>query len=180
MTERKITKSDCKYYRESDGSCLNFTYVGEYDPCTDGDLEHCYEKFPHFFNKKLQEMTENKRFEIKPSAIYNNRYVIHDSKKEYTFPVLDSTLNYMFCKALNELAEENKELQFRVNLLQEEVNEFYRGARENTNMVGQLKRENKELKLQLDAFKDKLCELGVSDVKLYGKRYYTELEEWLE
>ena len=51
MTERKITKSDCKYYRESDGNCLNFTYVGEYDPCTDGDLEHCYEKFPHFFNK---------------------------------------------------------------------------------------------------------------------------------
>ena len=39
--------------------------------------------------------------------------------------------------------------------------------------------ENKELKLQLEAFKDKLCELGVSDVKLYGKRYYTGLEEWL-
>ena len=37
----------------------------------------------------------------------------------------------------------------------------------------------KELKLQLEAFKDKLCELGVSDVKLYGKRYYTGLEEWL-
>ena len=39
--------------------------------------------------------------------------------------------------------------------------------------------ENKELKLQLEAFKDKLCELGVSDVKLYGKRYYTGFEEWL-
>lgn len=55
MIERKITKSDCKYYRESDGNCLNFTYVGEYDPCTDGDLEHCYENFPHFFNKELKE-----------------------------------------------------------------------------------------------------------------------------
>ena len=43
-----------------------------------------------------------------------------------------------------------------------------------------LAEENKELKLQLEAFKDKLCELGVSDVKLYGKRYYTGLEEWLE
>ena len=62
MTERKITKSDCKYYRESDGNCLNFTYVGEYDPCTDGDLEHCYEKFPHFFNKD-ERMTE-KRFSL--------------------------------------------------------------------------------------------------------------------
>ena len=40
--------------------------------------------------------------------------------------------------------------------------------------------EIKELQLQVEAFKDKLCELGVSDVKLYGKRYYTGLEEWLE
>lgn len=40
-----------------------------------------------------------------------------------------------------------------------------------------LKKENRELKLQLEAFKDKLCELGVSDVKLYGKRYYTGLGE---
>lgn len=55
MTERKITKSDCKYYRDSDENCLNFTYVVEYDSCTDGDLEHCYEKFPHFFNKELKE-----------------------------------------------------------------------------------------------------------------------------
>ena len=50
----------------------------------------------------------------------------------------------------------------------------------NANMVGQFKRENKELKLQLEAFKDKSCELGVSYVKLYGKKYYTGLEEWLE
>ena len=64
MTERKITKSDCKYYRESDGNCLNFTYVGEYDPCTDGDLEHCYEKFPHFFNKELKEWLKNFRVGI--------------------------------------------------------------------------------------------------------------------
>lgn len=40
--------------------------------------------------------------------------------------------------------------------------------------------ENNELKIQLEAFQNKLCELGVSDVKLYGKRYYTGLEEWLE
>ena len=53
-------------------------------------------------------MTEDKRFEIKQSVMDNNRYVIHDSKKEYTFPVLDSTLNYMFCKALNELSDENE------------------------------------------------------------------------
>ena len=93
------------------------------------------------------------------------------AKKEYTFPVLDSTLNYMFCKALNELAEEKKELQFQCNYLQEEASEFYRGARENANMVGQLKKENKELKLQLEALKDKLCELGVSNGKRDDKRF---------
>ena len=62
-------------------------------------------------------MTENKRFEIKQSAMDNNRYVIHDSKKEYTFPVLDSTLNYMFCKALNELSDENEQLRKENDML---------------------------------------------------------------
>lgn len=32
--------------------------------------------------------------------------------------------------------------------------------------------ENKELKLQLEAFKDKLYELGVSDAKQYDKRFH--------
>lgn len=81
---------------------------------------------------------------------------------------------------LNKLYEENKKLRFQFNLLQEPANEFYRGARENANMVGQLKKENKELKLQLEAFKAKLCELGVPNVKRYGEIYHTGLEEWLE
>ena len=75
---------------------------------------------------------------------------------------------------LNKLYEENMKLQFQFNLLQEPVNEFYRGAKENANMVlvEQLKRENKELKLQLEAFKDKLCELGMSGSKQYDKRFH--------
>ena len=64
-------------------------------------------------------MTENKRFEIKPSAMYNNKYVIHDSEKEYTFPVLDSTLNYMFCKALNEQHEQIERLKENFRALDE-------------------------------------------------------------
>ena len=72
---------------------------------------------------------------------------------------------------LNKFYEENKKLQFQFNLLQEPVNEFYRGIRENANMVGQLKKENKELKLQLEELKDKLCELGASNVKRYDKRF---------
>ena len=50
---------------------------------------------------------------------------------------------------LNELAEEKKELQFQCNLLREQSNEFHRRAIENANRVGQLEKENKELKKQL-------------------------------
>ena len=52
-----------------------------------------------------------------------------------------------------------RELQFQCNHLQEEANEFHRGARENANRVGQLKRENKKLKQDLKDYK-----------KLAGKR----------
>lgn len=31
-----------------------------------------------------------------------------------------------------------------------------------------------------ECLKDKLCELGVSDVKCYGKKIDTGLEEWLD
>ena len=70
-------------------------------------------------------MTEDKRFEIKQSVMDNNRYVIHDSKKEYTFPVLDSTLNYMFCKALNELSDENEELKQRNDRQAKQLDRLY-------------------------------------------------------
>ena len=59
------------------------------------------------------------------------------------------------------------------------VFDFLKQVGEQDKAFKKLEKENKELKLQLEAFKDKLCELGVSDVKLYGKRYYTGLEEWL-
>ena len=105
MTERKITKSDCKYYRESDGNCLNFTYVGEYDPCTDGDLEHCYEKFPHFFNKD-ERMTE-KRF---INDIDNGRLI--DTKGELsTINYSDKVDFYELWEFLNKLNDENEQLK---------------------------------------------------------------------
>lgn len=64
-------------------------------------------------------MTENKRFEIKQSVMCNNKYVIHDGEKEYNFPVLDSTLNYMFCKALNEQHEQIERLKENFRALDE-------------------------------------------------------------
>ena len=54
-------------------------------------------------------MTE--RFQIKPSTIVDDVTVIIDNKQEYTFPILDKNINYMFCKALNELNDENQQIK---------------------------------------------------------------------
>ena len=66
-------------------------------------------------------MTE-KRFNIKPSVIVDDVTVIIDSEKKYTFPVLDSTLNYMFCKAMNELNDENEQLKLENKRLTDKLN----------------------------------------------------------
>lgn len=95
-------------------------------------------------------MTENKRFEINPSAMYNNKYVIHDSKKEYTFPVLDSTLNYMFCKALNELHDENEKLKIFLKAVNEELDLANRDCDILEEENEQLKSDNQELKQDND------------------------------
>jgi len=63
-------------------------------------------------------MTE-KRFNIKPSAIVDDVTVIIDDEKKYSFPILDKELNYMFCKALNELAEENQTFREALKELKE-------------------------------------------------------------
>ena len=68
-------------------------------------------------------MTE-KRFTIKPSAIVDDVTVIIDNKQEYTFPVLDSTLNYMFCKVLNEQYKTIEQLKQEIETLQEQIAHF--------------------------------------------------------
>ena len=85
-------------------------------------------------------MTENKRYSFNWERGHLNFWDNH----------CDLADCYLTCEdvidRLNELNEENKRLQFQCNLLQEEANEFHRGARENANMVGQLKEENEQLK----------------------------------
>ena len=53
-----------------------------------------------------------------------------------------------------ELEEENEQLK----QFQEQANEFHRGARENANIIGQLKRENKKLKEENENLKQALWE----------------------
>ncbi len=74
--------------------------------------------------------------------MYNNKYVIHDSEKEYTFPILDSTLNYMFCKAMNELHEENEQLQQDLKIIEEH-------RKQETEYTARLEEKNEQLKGEL-------------------------------
>ncbi len=50
---------------------------------------------------------------------------------------------------LNELHEENNELRLMLNSCSDQRSEFHRGARENANRVGKLKKENEQLKSDL-------------------------------
>ena len=75
-----------------------------------------------------------KRFTIKPSMIVDDVTVIIDNQKEYTFPVLDSTLNYMFCKVLNEQHE-------TIGRLKENIDELL-----SVDIEEELLKENEQLK----------------------------------
>ena len=101
-------------------------------------------------------MTE-KRFTIKPSMIVDDVTVIIDNQKEYTFPVLDSTLNYMFCKVLNEQHETIQRLKQNIDellsvdieeeLLKENEQLKHRLAiSEKAKYVTTLEKENEQLK----------------------------------
>ena len=116
-------------------------------------------------------MTENKRF-----VYYEHKgadYILDSPNKSLDFIEMlgDCLEAEEIVDLLNEFYEENKKLQFQCNYLQEGASEFYHKARENANRVGQLKRENKELKLQLEALKNKLCELGMPNEKRDDKRF---------
>ena len=55
---------------------------------------------------------------------------------------------------LNSLNDEKKELRIQYNFIREQSNEFHRIARENIDRVGQLEKENNELKKELDYYKN--------------------------
>ena len=81
-------------------------------------------------------MTENERFYIGES-ILKEGFVIRDKEQEYTFPVLEYKMNFIFKKALNELNDECEFLEFENELL------------ENT--------AKKYAKLYHQSFRDKVC-----------------------
>ena len=74
------------------------------------------------------------------------------------------------CTLLNELYEENQELRLQLNQCSDQRNEFHRGARENANRVGKLKKENEQLKEQNADW-----ETAFDNCKHYKEAYGTEI-----
>ena len=94
-----------------------------------------------------------KRFTIKSSMIVDDVTVIIDNQKEYTFPVLDSTLNYMFCKVLNELHEKNIELHIQNDFLKDENQHMRKLVNENEQLkttIQRLTNDNTKQKKKLN------------------------------
>ena len=55
----------------------------------------------------------SERFQINKSAIIEDAYILEDMNKKYTFTTLKNKEDlYSFCKALNELQDKNKWLEF--------------------------------------------------------------------
>ena len=63
-------------------------------------------------------MTENKRYNIKPSKIIEDGFCIQDDEKEHSFPTVDDKSHLiMYEKALNEQDNRIKELEQFINKL---------------------------------------------------------------
>lgn len=58
------------------------------------------------------------------------------------------------CTWLNELNEENKDAQILIQNISDQRNEFHQAVRENANHIGRLKKENRQLKLEIQQLKN--------------------------
>ena len=87
-------------------------------------------------------MIENKRFRKVMGFIQDNTCEGGDVEGVMDLTEIEDMLN--------SLNDENKELRIQYNHIREQSNEFHRIARENINRVGQLEKENKELKAEME------------------------------
>lgn len=67
-------------------------------------------------------MTENKRYNIKPSKIIEDGFCIQDDEREHSFPTVDDKSHLiMYEKALNEQDNRIKQLQIDIMGQSEEI-----------------------------------------------------------
>ena len=89
-------------------------------------------------------MTE-KRFESRQS-INKTGYVVIDNEKQYTFPVMSKDDCYMFCKVLNALHEENKQLRKLLDIGRTNAKSILDVLNEQEQELNNLYDENQDLK----------------------------------
>lgn len=67
-----------------------------------------------------------KRFNIRKSHILKNGWFIEDNLKKFTFPTLKGDKGWLisYCKALNKLFEDNKQLKKLLECSREEANDY--------------------------------------------------------
>lgn len=96
-------------------------------------------------------MTENKRF-TNIEHDYENAWIRCNDDGYFMiyaiYKELDEGLPSLE-DLLNGLSEENEQLKTQLQNTCDQRDEFHRGARENANRVGQLEKENKELKQKI-------------------------------
>ena len=111
-------------------------------------------------------MTENKRFNLVGSYLYDGeRCVSHFNDPSHRDEIVD---------LLNSLSEENEQLKFQLQSTCYQRDEFHRGARENANRVGKMKKENEELEQRI---KNKDCLIQQLRNAL-NTDYYKESQEY--
>ena len=121
-------------------------------------------------------MTAKKRFELTMNGNEVAQYEIIDNNQE-NLTVYNNLGNVYFssamkvCELLNNLADENEQLKIALQNISYQRDEFHRGARENANRVGKLKKENEQLKKEL--FESR-CEYIYDTADITDKLYIDE------
>lgn len=98
-------------------------------------------------------MTENKRYNIKPSKIIEDGFCIQDDEREHSFPTVDDKSHLiMYEKALNEQDERIKQLQIdimgqseEIEILSDENERLKQIREEQTETILKQKRKIREL-----------------------------------
>lgn len=101
-------------------------------------------------------MTE-KRFTMARSMI-DGAYYIYDNQTDFQFPTIPFGITEIFCQKLNNISEENKQLKSDCKWWEEQFDEYTI-----------IKKENEQLKKELDLFKPIIFESDGEPVTLYKK-----------
>ena len=130
-----------------------------------------------------------KRFNIRKSHVIKNGWFIEDSLKKFTFPTSKGDKGWLtsYCKALNKLFEDKKQLKKLLECSREEANDYCEELMEKDEFIRLYKRIGDELKEENEQLKqsiNEVVELLSEEVDLFSEKAtehdmnaYVELQE---